>query len=31
MATLQESRKVVQNRRVMPPDNSLSVFDDWDV
>jgi hypothetical protein len=31
MATLQESRKVVQNRRVMPPDDSLSVFDDWDI
>lgn len=31
MATLQESRKVVQNRRVMPPDESLSVFDDWDI
>ncbi|MEM9805780.1 MAG: hypothetical protein AAF959_10915 [Cyanobacteria bacterium P01_D01_bin.56] len=28
MATLQESRKVVQNRRVMPPDDSLSIFDD---
>ena len=31
MSTLQESRKVVQNRRVMPPDNNLSVFDDWDM
>ncbi|NEQ48616.1 MAG: hypothetical protein F6K11_00575 [Leptolyngbya sp. SIO3F4] len=31
MSTLQESRKVVQNRRVMPPDNTLSVFDDWDL
>ena len=31
MTTLQESRKVVQNRRVMPPDDSLSVFDDWDI
>ncbi|MEM7064190.1 MAG: hypothetical protein AAF572_13630 [Cyanobacteria bacterium P01_B01_bin.77] len=29
MSSLQESRKVVQNRRVMPPDDSLSVFDDW--
>ncbi|MEA5465903.1 hypothetical protein [Leptothoe sp. PORK10 BA2] len=29
MTTLQESRKVVQNRRVMPPDDSLSVFDEW--
>lgn len=29
MSSLQESRKVVQNRRVMPPDESLSVFDDW--
>ena len=29
--TLQESRKVVQNRRVMPPDSSLSMFDDWDM
>ncbi|MEM9976975.1 MAG: hypothetical protein AAF808_05035 [Cyanobacteria bacterium P01_D01_bin.2] len=28
MTTLQESRKVVQNRRVMPPDESLSLFDD---
>ncbi|MEO0396570.1 MAG: hypothetical protein AAF243_11375 [Cyanobacteria bacterium P01_A01_bin.137] len=31
MATLQESRKVVQNRRVMPPDDTLSIFDDWNV
>ena len=31
MATLQESRKVIQNRRVMPPDDSLAIFDDWDV
>ncbi|MBX2861987.1 MAG: hypothetical protein KTR27_00405 [Leptolyngbyaceae cyanobacterium MAG.088] len=31
MTTLQESRKVVQNRRVMPPDDALSVFDDWDI
>ncbi|MDV3353272.1 hypothetical protein QGP82_31655 [Leptothoe sp. LEGE 181152] len=31
MATLQESRKVVQNRRVMPPDDSLSIFDGWDI
>ncbi|MEO1509320.1 MAG: hypothetical protein AAFU84_16900 [Cyanobacteria bacterium J06633_23] len=31
MATLQESRKVVQNRRVMPPDDTLSIFDDWTV
>ena len=31
MSTLQESRKVVQNRRVMPPDNTLSIFDDWDL
>lgn len=31
MATLQESRKVIQNRRVMPPDDTLSVFDDWDI
>lgn len=29
MSSLQESRKVVQNRRVMPPDDSLAVFDDW--
>ncbi|MBE9069304.1 hypothetical protein IQ260_21915, partial [Leptolyngbya cf. ectocarpi LEGE 11479] len=29
MSSLQESRKVVQNRRVMPPDDSLSIFDDW--
>lgn len=28
MSTLEESRKVVQNRRVMPPDESLSIFDD---
>ncbi|MEM6254162.1 MAG: hypothetical protein AAF821_14695 [Cyanobacteria bacterium P01_D01_bin.156] len=28
MATLQESRKVIHNRQVMPPDNSLSIFDD---
>ena len=28
MTTLQESRKVVQNRRVMPPDESPSLFDD---
>lgn len=28
MATLQESRKVTQNRRVMPPNESLSIFDD---
>ena len=31
MATLQESRKVIQNRRVLPPDNTLSIFDDWDI
>ncbi|MGD1949894.1 MAG: hypothetical protein ACFB14_09630 [Leptolyngbyaceae cyanobacterium] len=31
MATLQESRKVIQNRRVMPPDDSLAIFDDWDL
>ncbi|MBT9314790.1 hypothetical protein [Leptothoe spongobia] len=31
MSTLQESRKVVQNRRVMPPDNTVSLFDDWDM
>ncbi|MEM9483832.1 MAG: hypothetical protein AAGA83_09100 [Cyanobacteria bacterium P01_F01_bin.116] len=31
MSTLQESRKVVQNRRVMPPDNTIPLFDDWDL
>ena len=31
MTTLQESRKVIQNRRVMPPDESSSIFDDWDI
>ncbi|ESA35611.1 hypothetical protein N836_11470 [Leptolyngbya sp. Heron Island J] len=31
MATLQESRKVIQNRRVLPPDDTLSIFDSWDI
>ena len=31
MTTLQESRKVIQNRRVLPPEDTLSIFDGWDI